>query len=294
MRPSDRHISLALFACLALAAQNRQPAFEAASIKASPPFDPTERIINGCKGGPGTSDPGLYTCSYMPLNGLVIQAFEIAAYQYSSALSADRTPYDVAAKVPPGTSPEQFSQMLQNLLIERFKLAYHFEKKPSPVYDLVVAKGGPRLRESSPVPAVDRKQPSTPTRDDYGFRSLPDDFTGSQIMRNAEVARWYARGVTTARIARTLAGLLRTPVTDSTGLEGKYDFTLYCSPESVGLGQSAAPKAAKSVGDVAAEGVLMPPITIAIEKTLGLRLERKPGFIDLFVLDHAEKTPIEN
>ena len=39
--------------------------------------------------------------------------------------------------------------MLQGLLAERFGLAFHKEQKEQSVYGLVVAKGGPKLKESA-------------------------------------------------------------------------------------------------------------------------------------------------
>jgi len=65
--------------------------------------------------------------------------------------------------------------MLRNLLIERFKLSYHYEKKDAEVYDLVVAKDGPKLiasegaeRAATPPRA---RWPSTPAA--ARLRSLP-------------------------------------------------------------------------------------------------------------------------
>src|ERR1035441_1739701 len=39
--------------------------------------------------------------------------------------------------------------MLQALLAERFKLKVHSETKPGPVYELVVAKGGPKMKDAA-------------------------------------------------------------------------------------------------------------------------------------------------
>jgi uncharacterized protein (TIGR03435 family) len=40
--------------------------------------------------------------------------------------------------------------MLQTLLAERFQLKIRQESKEVPVYDLVVAKGGPKIRAMKP------------------------------------------------------------------------------------------------------------------------------------------------
>jgi uncharacterized protein (TIGR03435 family) len=71
--------------------------------------------------------------------------------------------------------------MLQNLLIERFKLAYHYEKRDLEGYELVVGRNGPKLKESPPEspPAADSaaapsSRPSERlTLDRDGFAVLP-------------------------------------------------------------------------------------------------------------------------
>jgi hypothetical protein len=60
--------------------------------------------------------------------------------------------FDVSAKVPEGATKEQIATMLQNLLKERFKLSVHREQLQNAGYTLVVAKAGPRLKESSGPP----------------------------------------------------------------------------------------------------------------------------------------------
>jgi uncharacterized protein (TIGR03435 family) len=56
--------------------------------------------------------------------------------------------FDINVKVPKGATKEEYKVMLQNLLTERFKVTLHHEKKEMPVYELVVAKNGPKLKES--------------------------------------------------------------------------------------------------------------------------------------------------
>jgi uncharacterized protein (TIGR03435 family) len=111
-------------------------------------------------------------------SALVIKVFDLAAYQFPYVPSGDHTTYDIEAKVPAGATQEQFRGMLQRLLAERFKLAYHFEKKPAQVYDLSIAKNGAKLRESPPQSAEQPQPAASPVRDEYGFRNQPADFMG--------------------------------------------------------------------------------------------------------------------
>ena len=73
--------------------------------------------------------------------------------------------FDILAKMPEGATKEQVPEMLQSLLAERFGLTFHKEMREQPVYAPVVAKGGPKLKESSteeePAPKADEKGGNT-------------------------------------------------------------------------------------------------------------------------------------
>jgi uncharacterized protein (TIGR03435 family) len=58
--------------------------------------------------------------------------------------SADSAHYDIVAKAAGPVPIDQLRLMLRNLLVDRFHLAVHFEKRDLPVFALVVAKGGPK------------------------------------------------------------------------------------------------------------------------------------------------------
>jgi uncharacterized protein (TIGR03435 family) len=222
---------------------------------------------------------------------LVVEAFDLAANQFPYVPSGDHTTYDIAAKVPAGCTRDQFRTMLQNLLAERLKLVYHFEKQPAEVYDLAIAKKGAKLHESPEKP----QSADSPSQDEYGFTNPPSDFKGQSMRRNADVTRWVARGATTAQMTRMLSNNLRVPVTDSTGLRGSYDFTLYYSPANAGLPAGGTPAgAAKKAGAEAAEGVMLPSLFVVLLDKLGLTLTKKQGFFDLFVVDHVDRVPVEN
>ncbi len=119
---------LALLACSVADSQPAGPApsFEVASIKPSAPRDPNVGVRVGCSGGPGSRDPGRWTCQNMSVANLVSMAYDLRRYQMPEIGDfSDR--FDIAVNVPEGTTREQFRQMQQNLLEERFKLALHFE-----------------------------------------------------------------------------------------------------------------------------------------------------------------------
>jgi uncharacterized protein (TIGR03435 family) len=72
--------------CAGLLAQT-SPAFDAASIKLSPPMDSRHGPIwVGAKGGPGTDDPGRYSCSFCTVSGLISDAYDVPDYRLASAI----------------------------------------------------------------------------------------------------------------------------------------------------------------------------------------------------------------
>jgi uncharacterized protein (TIGR03435 family) len=80
----------------------------------------------------------------------------------------------------------------------------------------------------------------------------------------------------------TLTNLLKVPVVDATGLTGRYDFSLAFALESLpGGGSVSDPE---------------PGLTLfaALKKQVGLSLERKKQEVDVFVIDHADKSAAEN
>ena len=56
--------------------------------------------------------------------------------------------YDIVGKAPPDTKDGERRLMLQSLLIERFKLVTHRDTRQMSIFELVVAKNGPKFQEA--------------------------------------------------------------------------------------------------------------------------------------------------
>jgi len=265
------------FACLG-SAYAQAPQFEVASVKPSAPLGPqalgriTPVVI---RGGPGSSDPGLVRFDYIDMYSLVTMAYGIQWIQLSGPDWLRSTRFDINAKVPPGTTVDQYRLMLQNLLAERFKLALHHETKEATTYNLVIAKNGPKLKESEPDPDAPnlglQPPPATPP-----IRGYNGAVQVHQIRQTAE------------RLAATFASQLGLPVTDDTGLKGIYDISLHWSGTGVNLSASAS----EVPDDTAIES--QPTLLQAVQEQLGLKLVPKKGQIDVLVIDHIEKLPTED
>jgi uncharacterized protein (TIGR03435 family) len=75
-------------------------------------------------------------------------------------------------KIPDGTTKEQFKVMLQNLPSERFKVVLHREKKDFPIYELSVAKNGPKLKAAAEDPGAPDVGPQGPPPPGRGFSTV--------------------------------------------------------------------------------------------------------------------------
>lgn len=269
------------------------PTFEVASVKAAPPPNggPIRVMSTGVPGQPGNKDPGRFTTENYSISNLITLAYGIPHYRLSAPPELNRTMFNIQAKMPTDTTKEQFRLMLQNLLAERFGLKVHWETRPMEVYELVVAKGGPKLKDAAPDPPQSaEEQPSRPPArrgppqlDANGFPVLPPDRLGTIMMNGKAAARAHAESA--EQIADRLAGQIGHPVTDATGLTGKYDYTLYW-----------ADSGARVVGPdgAIADDEAGPNIFTAIQEQLGLKLESRKGQVQVLVVDHVEKTPTEN
>jgi len=307
---------LVVFTCCAAWAQTAEssPAFEVASVKPAAPM--TGNFIRvGMRGGPGTPDPGQITYNNVTVKDVLMNAYGVKGFQISGPgwLGSER--YDIVAKLPRGATKAEFMVMLQNLLAERFKLTLHREKKELPMYALVVGKNGPKLKESvedaAPKGGGLADRPAAvmgkPTVDRDGFPVLPPAAAGraavSLALMNGNV-RITASKQPMSGLAEDLSRQLDLPVLDMTGLTGKYDFTLYFAPEGLagmrlpgGPPPDASPPGEAGPGmpmASAPDGQSSPNLFTALQEQLGLKLEQKKGPVDLLVIDHMEKTPIEN
>jgi uncharacterized protein (TIGR03435 family) len=192
-------VTLLAFAAVALAAA-QQPArveYEAVSVKPGDPLDGSSS---------GKSTVGGMEMHNTTLNTLVRSAYGLNEFQlYGGPKWVNTAKFDVIAKYPVGAANEQKPLMMRAMLADRFKLVAHRETRTLAQYDLVVAKGGPKLEASS---AEDAAQ----TRSSQGPRQLKV---------------W---GADMAMLARMLIGAVDAPVRDKTGLDGKYNINMAFAP----------------------------------------------------------------
>jgi uncharacterized protein (TIGR03435 family) len=299
--------------------------FEVASVKPAQPPTPDAQgriFMRGPSGGPGTKDPGRINYPNLTLKNIVMTAYNVKNYQISGPGWLDSERFDIVATMPPDTTKEQLQIMLQNLLVERFRISVHREKKELPMYSLVVAKAG-KLKESEAAslsPDTDGPPPppppGPPKMGSDGFPVLPAAMTGRPgmfMMMMPGRARLTATAQTMQDLANRLTNQLNRPVIDNTGLAAKYDFILTYAPDSnegpgrggpgaggmmVAVGRGPGPGAGPGPGGNEAifvpDGETPQPLFGALQSQLGLKLEPKKGDVDIIVIGGSEKTTTEN
>ena len=234
--------------------------FDAISIK---PSTPAERHHNL------RWQPGRFIASNLSVDFLVEAAYGIRSEQLEGLPPwAESRGYTIQAVMPsdmPRLTPQQTvqlrRQMLQSLLTDRFRLQFHRTTKLLAVYEIVVAKGGPKLA------------------------------TYSQS-KGAATGEWASSdgvkfvGVTTPFLAYFFSTRVGRLVIDKTGLAGRYDFTLKAaswSPNPVAA-DSGAESSAPPQSDFSGESVFT-----AMKEQLGLELKAAKEPVKVLVIDRIEQ-----
>jgi uncharacterized protein (TIGR03435 family) len=201
-----------------------------------------------------------------------------------------KTEFQIQAKVPSGATPQQFLVMLQNFLKDRFKLTYHFEKRQVEGLALVVAKGGPKLKESAAEeqpphtqPGSEKSEKAVMGRDGYPVLNHP-----GRVYLNGRI-RIRMDHQAMKDIERWIGNDYTLPVQDLTGLKGVYDINMFYVANPVPGSAADRPD-----GLAASDSDPGPSFLEAIQSQLGLKLEPRKVMVDVFVADHIEKTPLGN
>ena len=256
-------------------------AFEVADIKPSAPNATGQRrqILPG----------GRLNIHNMTMRSLLSAAFDIFANDEELAgvpnwVDAER--FDITAQAPSAgpasASMDQSSlaPMLRVLLEGRFKLKMHNEDRVVSTYTLTAGK--PKLKKADPASRTRCTDSDAP----------PGSPRGTVIMA--------CQNITMAQFADRLQGFAlgysHWPVTDATGIEGGWDFSLTwvqrgMMPANCGRGGDTGQMAGAAVAQDPCPGLTLAE---AIEKQLGLKLEMEKRPMPVIVIDHLEEKPTDN
>jgi uncharacterized protein (TIGR03435 family) len=218
---------------------------------------------------------GRFQATNFPLKALIAFAYGALGSQISGApdwTNSER--FDVDARAADtNTTREQYQQMLQSLLVERFKLQIRKETRDLPSYELLLARAGSRLK------AADPKACNTAGETGVICGSF---YTGQ--------ASLDGRSMSMAQFCNALAIVLGRPVTDHTGLDGRFDVHLEFDPQGVNLGKGDSGLTADPDKSDGAQ----PSIFSALQQQLGLKLQSHKEPAEVLVIERLERLPTEN
>jgi uncharacterized protein (TIGR03435 family) len=221
------------------------------------------------------------------VKALIMAAYRLEGYQISGPGSIDSR-WDVLANVAAGATREQVNLMLQGLLEDRFHLKFHHEMKEFKAYNLTIAKGGLKLKDSIPTDTCSMGSrlasgpPCPPMSEQFGIakavgsgavKMTSSPLTGLSAGRNIHISLL-------ARMLRTELG--NTIVIDKTGLAGTYNVRMQFAMADVRPNQ--APQ----------DDSPLPSVFTALEQQLGLKLEPTKTMVEMTIIDHIDSTPTEN
>ena len=202
------------------------------------------------------SVPGSVTFQKVNLRDCIQWAYEVKDYQIEGPTSLASEKYDIRAKAGEPVPMPVLRKMIQNLLESRFHMQFHRETREMPIYELLTAKGGPKLHKAEP---------------------------GGNTDMRAGNGSFQFRSMSMQQFAEGLAGLsaVARPVLDRTGISGSFDFNIqFGSPLEMKMAMNGS------------EG--SPSIFTLMQEQLGLQLKAGRGPVELFVVDAVDKAPLEN
>ncbi len=281
--------------------------FEVASVKTEPP--PSMGALPTVRGGPGTGEPGRIHYSGVTLMTLLTKAYGMYPDQIFGAKWLISEMYTVDAVVPARATKEQFAQMLGNLLVKRFKLVLEPGEREFTVYNLVVANGGSKLRSSPSAEIVTDASTAESLALPAAQLSLDNDgcpvlrpgtrgVIGSVGASNCTAFRRYS----TSDLAKALEMFVaietgnyygpqasQAHILDRTGLRGEFDFNLKFTLHSRSGGMAPGMPIPSGESDPGGGSLFT-----ALEKQLGLKLEKAKSRLPVLVIQQASRVPTEN
>jgi len=208
-----------------------------------------------------TAPGGRFKASAIDLKFLLEWAYGIQPSQHSggpSWMGTDR--YDIVAKAEGNATDEQQKLMLRTLIVERFGLKFHYEKKKLPVYVISAGKTAPKL-----FPPKDGEV--------HSIKIMPQQDAEQKTNSFHVVLTRYSLKQLTDVFARQLERVFL----NETGLDGDYDFTLDLTP------------------DEGRPNPLDPSLLIAaMREQLGLQMKSQDAVVDFLVIDSVDKVAAGN
>jgi len=243
--------------CLAAQTAAKLPEFQAADVRVSP----HRRFLFGEE---GFVRGDRYIFHQATMLELIATAYSVDESKVAAGppwLETDR--FDVVARIPPGTPPATLKLMLRSLLADRFKLQLHNGTLSQPAFMLSSAKAPVKMKQSDQEGEADCKFQEPASQTETSVVVSCHHTTMEELAQN--LPDWAGAYITD-------------PVVDATGLKGSWDFDVKWTPRR--WMQKAGP-----------DGI---SIFDAVEKELGLKLERQTAPRPVLIVDSVNRKPTPN
>lgn len=220
------------------------------------------------RGGIGDTPDG-FSMADLPLEVALTSAYGIrnedlkglpewaASVHFDIEAKMNEETADALRKLPKQEQEAQRQLMLQALLADRFALKAHRATEVRTSYELVVAKGGLRMKEDKAATDKDGNKWQEGVRPSTDWTMSDGKISG--------------HAMPVSILAAHLQDWAGGPVVDKTGLMGRYDILLQWDP--------------KEVPDPNSD---VPDLFTALHEQLGLRLKSGKTKVDTIVIDHLE------
>lgn len=245
------------------------PQFDVVAIKPSQPYD-QRRGLN--------FNPGTMTVRNLPMKDVIKFAYDLKSdsqllgapdwvntERFTIEATEDEALTVSLQKLPLEDRIVVFRKLVRQMLADRFHIATSTRSTDLPIYALVVAKGGPKVK---PVPPAT----SAETQESHGWR-----MHGPGIVEGS--------GVTMDLLANIISRMPEADervVVDKTNLRGIYDWTLHWTPQSL----MPSDNSSNAETHAAESG---PTLFTALQEQLGLKLVSQKGSVEALVIDHIER-----
>ena len=316
-----RFLAIVPFALVVtLSAQTPATVFIGGQPPPAPPWDAPHlefevASVKTNKSGPMMSAmrtvPSEFRMTNIPLRLLIFQAYRVSSYQMVGGPSwIDSERFDIVAKAPAGSTPDQTTLMIRGLLADRFKLKVHSETRETQIYALTLSRSdgklGPKLSKSTDdceKILAERRAAAAAAR---AGGAGPVQFTmpgpnekpvctmsmrpvqpANGATNSVPVLSFRGGGQPLQLLVSQISSMLNKRVVDRTGLTGLYDFELEFSMRTIG-GQGPLTTQAAGSNTPAAPIDDGPTVFDAVRE-LGLKLESEKGPVEHLVIDSVER-----
>jgi uncharacterized protein (TIGR03435 family) len=252
--------------------------------------------------------PSEFRMTNIPLRLLIFQAYRVSSYQMVGGPGwIDSERFDIVAKAPAGSTPDQTTLMIRGLLADRFKLKVHAETREVPIYALVLARSdgklGPKLSKSTDdcEKILAERRAAAQAARAGGAGPVPFAMPGpnekpvctinmrpTPVPNGMPLLTFMGGGQPMQVLVNQISGMVNRRVVDKTGLTGLYDFELQFSM------RGQMPLTTQAAG--AAGGANTPtapiddgPTMFDAVRELGLKLESEKGPVEHLVIDSVER-----